>query len=224
MTLKEAQRGLVFVLIGPGGAGKNSLMRDVLARITSVTQLATATTRAIRTDEQQGREHLFVQPDEFKRMIDANELLEWQEVTPGKFYGIPRASVEDKLVIGAALIADIDIYGAQKLRNAYPDDTVLIFITVPGNTIDEQLAVLRERMGNEDRNEKESLIQQRLQRARDLELAFADQCDYVIVNDEQEQAANRLFDIMMEKLQARHLVEQNTLAEHATQNPHEETV
>jgi guanylate kinase len=184
--------GLLFVLIGPGGAGKNMLLDAIKDRYKSISQLATATTRPRRENEVQGRERVFVDEAEFRRMIRDGELLEYQEVTPGRFYGIPRASVENKIYNGENLIADIDMYGAEVLREKYPDETVLIFVTVPGDTIDEKLAVLRQRMtGRQDdelSDEDRKRINQRLTRARTIELPFAEKCDYVIINDDRDEA------------------------------------
>lgn len=188
--------GNLFVLVGPGGAGKNALMRGVIDRVEDLKQLATATTRARRENEQHGREHLFVSLEEFQRMIRDGELLEWQEVTRNKFYGIPRSAVEDRLRTGHDLIADIDVLGARILRETYPQNTVLIFITVPGDTEEAILGVLRERMANPDRNENPALIEERIERARKLELPFAAECDHVIVNDDREAATQQLYEII----------------------------
>lgn len=200
----ETPRGLLFVMVGPGGTGKNTLMKRIMQRHPSITQLATATTREIRSDEVQGREHIFVSLERFREMIQNNELLEYQEVTPQRFYGIPRVSVDEKLSQGQHLIADIDVYGAKTLRKTYDRDTTLLFVTVPGETPAEQLDVLQERMvGRLEREptpEDEKYIQQRLERARTLELPFAEECDYVIVNDTLEHATERLDEIITAKL------------------------
>lgn len=200
----ENRTGLLFVLIGPGGAGKNMLLDAIKDRYESISQLATATTRPKRENEVQGRERLFVDADEFRRMIQDGELLEYQEVTPGRFYGIPRTSVENKIYHGDNLIADIDMYGAEVLREKYPDETVLVFVTVPGETIDEKLAVLRERMtGRQDAElsaEDRKRINQRLNRARTIELPFAAKCDHVIVNDDRDEAVAELSAVVNEEL------------------------
>ena len=193
---EQGPRGWLFILVGPGGAGKNTLMRTAIEHYGGLTQLATATTRPIRDGEQEGREHYFVSLERFKQMIANNDLLEHQEVTPGKFYGVPRDRVADNLNAGRFIIADIDVIGAEKVQAAFPQDVVLIFITVPGDSIEEKLAVLRERMSNEDRNEDEKLIRDRLQRAQDIEFKFAQKCDHVIVNDDVSRAEQELIDII----------------------------
>ena len=182
MTLSENLPGVIFVIVGPGGAGKNAIMKAVMSANPAIRQLPTATTRPMRADEKQGREHLFVSEQRFRSMLINNELLEHQEVTPGKFYGIPRRTVEDALTAGAARIADIEVLGAIELAAAYPRNVVQIFVTVPGAAIDQRLAVLEERM--RERADEATDIDQRLVRARMLELPYQTHCDYVVVNDD----------------------------------------
>lgn len=193
--ISDTQRGQLFVLIGPGGAGKNAIMHIALEQVDNLRQLATATTRPRRNGEVEGQHHLFVSLETFQDMLQNGQLLEHEEVTPGRFYGIPRASVEDNLNAGRNLIADIDVNGARVLRSTYPDDATLIFITVPGQTADDMLNVLRQRM-TERNSEGPQVIQQRLDRARDVELPFLTQADYVIVNDDITQAVADLIEII----------------------------
>lgn len=200
MVVSEDKRGLLFVLVGPGGAGKNALMREMLQRFGNLDKLVTATTRARRPHEREGYDHYFVTPDEFRRKINAGDLLEHQEVTRDKFYGILRAPVEKALNAGEDLIADIDVLGAKVLKHTYPDDVILIFVTVPGETAEERLNILEERMNHAERIESPDVIQQRLIRARELELPFAEQCDYLIVNGDyqMDKAADELARIIQE--------------------------
>lgn len=182
MILSESLPGVIFVMIGPGGAGKNAIMKSIMAAFPPIRQLATATTRSMRADERQGREHLFVTESKFRSMIDNDELLEHQEVTAGKFYGIPRRTVAASLAAGAARIADIEVLGAIALASAYPANVVQIFVTVPGDDIPEQLSLLQERM--RARADEATDIDQRLERARTLELPYQGRCDYIVVNDD----------------------------------------
>jgi len=206
MMIGEKQRGLLFVMVGPGGTGKNTLMNQVMEQ-QPLTQLATATTRPIRSNEVEGREHHFVTTERFREMIAGGELLEYQEVTPDRFYGIPREGVEDPLKQGKSLIADIDVYGAKILRKTYPDDVVLVFVTVPGDTLEEQLQTLRNRMIQRLEREPTAAdldrIAQRLERARTLELPFASECDHILVNDDLEATAQQLEAIIRERLKQR---------------------
>lgn len=196
MTDTQHSKGLVFTLVGPGGAGKNALMKGVLKRLDDLKQLATATTRPAREEELHGREHLFVSKDEFERMIAEGELLEWQEVTADKFYGIPR-SIKNSIDAGQDLIADIEVRGARILREAFPDAVRLIFITVPGDTDEERLAELEQRMLKRDENTPDD-IAARMKRARELELPFAPECDEIIINDDLERAGQELYELIVQ--------------------------
>ena len=205
MRACEKLTGVIFVMIGPGGAGKNAIMKALMSDFSMIRQLPTATTRQMRGDEAQGREHLFVSPDEFKRMMECDELLEYQEVTPGKFYGIPRQTVACSLAAGAALIADIDVLGAKVLAQAFGDHVVQIYISVPGANIPKKLEVLRERML--DRADPNTDIEERLERAKTLELPYQEECDYVVVNDDFSQAIGCARVIVKRELIARGLLD-----------------
>ena len=208
MSSSKKLPGVIFVMIGPGGAGKNAIMKALMAENRLIRQLATATTRQMRADEAQGREHLFVSGERFEQMIETGELLEFQEVTPGKFYGIPRQSVGDSLAAGEILIADIEVLGAEALAAAYADNVVQIYITVPGADMAEQLELLQRRM--QERADPYTDIDQRLQRAAALELPYQRQCDYVVVNDNLAAAIERTSSIIHQELDARHLAETAT--------------
>lgn len=203
MASAENLPGIIFVIIGPGGAGKNAIMKAVIAAIPALKQLATATTRPMRADEQQGREHVFVSAQRFQEMISHNELLEHQEVTPGKRYGIPRRAVLEALTAGAARIADIEVLGAIELAAAFPQNVVQVFVTVPGGDIAQQMTLLEERMRG--RADEATDIEQRLERARTLELPYQTHCDYIVVNDDLAQAIEATAAIVRREMVERQL-------------------
>lgn len=203
MKRSENLPGVIFVMIGPGGAGKNAIMKAIISVFPAIEQLATATTRPMRADETQGREHLFVNERAFRKMIGDNDLLEHQEVTPGKLYGIPRRTVEEVLTAGAVRIADIEVLGAIKLAAAYPRNIVQLFVTVPGADSEAQLALLEERMRT--RADEATDIEQRLERARRLELPYRNRCDYIVVNDDLGRAIERTSAIIRGELVERQL-------------------
>lgn len=205
MSASESLPGVIFVMIGPGGAGKNAIMRAIIAGSPSVRQLPTATTRPMRPDEKQGREHHFVSLETFRKMLSDGQLLEHQEVTPGKFYGIPRQLVVDCLRAGKARIADIEVLGAQKLAAAFPQNVVQIFVTVPGAKMAAQLTVLEERMRL--RADAITDIDSRLQRAAEIELPYQSRCDHIVVNDRLSSAIEATRRIIDRELAARRLQE-----------------
>src|SRR5579859_8078683 len=111
--------GLLIVLVGPTGAGKNTLMQRAIEALPPLRQMPTMTTRPPREGEQHGREHWFVSTEEFQRLLATNALLEHQEVLPGRFYGVPRQPLDEALTHHREwLIADIDVKGAASLRAA----------------------------------------------------------------------------------------------------------
>jgi guanylate kinase len=180
----ETLPGLLFVLVGPGGAGKNTVMKAALTELDSLRQLATATTRAPRPEEQHGQQHLFINSDHFKTLIAEQELIEWQEVTADRYYGVPRSPVERALRAGEDLIADIDVFGATSLRLLYPDNVILIFIQPPS------IEVLEARMRERNAESKE-VIAERIKRAK-MEMRYIPLCDYVITNDKIDSAQHTL--------------------------------
>lgn len=181
-------QGTLFILVGPSGAGKNTLMKRVQARLGDLPQLATVTTRAIRPGEQEGREHRFVSHDEFQRLIQQNALLEYQQVHMNDLYGTPRATVEDAIRADRDLIADIEFLGADQVYQAFPDHTVLIFVTP------SRLDLLAERIQKRGDISPE-VLQNRLHRAR-FEMTFALRCHYLVLNDELAPATTQLWQII----------------------------
>jgi len=192
--------GAIFLLVGPGGVGKNTLMQQVLPQFEDVQQVPTATTRAIRPGEMEGREHYFIDQPTFIQWRDSNQLAEWEEVHPGKWYGVVRAPLESAFQDGTFLIADVEIAGAQKVKAAYPDNTILIFIAPPAEGDKDPLQVLEDRM--RARGEKEDGIATRIARAP-REMDFAQQCAYRITNDEIERAASELAQMLEYERQIR---------------------
>ncbi len=193
--------GILFTLVGPAGAGKNTVMKEALARVPGTRQFPTVTTRPQRAGETEGREHYFVDHAEFARMERAGELLESQD-NHGQWYGMPLRPLEIGLAEGAVFLADIDMRGAVSARQAFPENVVMVFIQPPS------LSALVERM-RERGTETEAQISKRLLRAP-LELEFARQCDYLIVNDTLDQAAHLLVSIIEAELSrraARHLAD-----------------
>jgi guanylate kinase len=171
----QRRLGLLFVLVGPPGVGKNTLMNNVLGRVENLRQLPTATTRARRSNEQHGREHLFVNRDEFQQLVETQALIERQgQEVHGELYGMPKAAIEEAIATEHDLIADIDIFGAANLRAIYPDNAVLIFIQP------ESIEDLKSQM--QARGETEAEIEKRMRRV-EMEMQYAALCDYLITNE-----------------------------------------
>jgi guanylate kinase len=179
--------GIFFILVAPAGAGKNRLIEAVVARVKDVHQLPTATTRAMRPGEEQGREHVFVSTEAFEQYVERGALLEHQLVHGVHYYGILREKIELALQRGEVVIADIELKGARAAREAYAENVVTVFVQPPS------VSSLVERMRM--RKEQDAEIARRLLRAP-MELEFAAEADYVVVNDELEHAVTALIAVI----------------------------
>ena len=124
------KRGILIVVSGFSGAGKGTLMKELLSRYPEDYALSiSATTRSPREGEKNGREYFFKTKDEFEKMIAKGELIEYAKYVEN-YYGTPRSYVETKLAEGKDVILEIEIQGALKVKEAFPD-TLLLFVTPP---------------------------------------------------------------------------------------------
>ncbi len=170
-----ARRGLMFVLSSPSGAGKSTLARQLLAKEADVELSVSVTTRARRSSEIEGTHYHFVGQDEFERMAEHDELLEWASVH-GNFYGTPRKPVETALAAGRDVLFDIDWQGTDQIAERMADDLVRVFVLPPSM---RELKARLERRAEDD----QTTIARRLEGAR-LEIEQWSRYDYVIVNDD----------------------------------------
>jgi len=169
----------VIVLTAPSGAGKTTIAHRVLEEMPEMQFSVSATTRSPRPDETDGKDYHFLSVDQFRARIENDELLEYEEVYPDRFYGTLRSEVEAKSQDGPVLL-DIDVNGALNVKDLYGDDAFVIFVAPPSKE------VLRARLqgrGTED----EDALADRLARA-DRELDRADAFDGVVVNDDLDAA------------------------------------
>jgi guanylate kinase len=172
--------GKLFVLAGPSGVGKGSIVRELVARDPEGLSLSVSvTTRAPRPGEVDGVDYFFIDDDAFDRMIVAGELLESAEIV-GHRSGTPRGFVEDRLAAGRDVILEIDVVGASQIRAQVPG-SVLIFIEPP--SMEELERRLRGRG-----TETEERIRLRLETAA-WEMEQRDWFDHVVVNDELDRAS-----------------------------------
>jgi guanylate kinase len=182
-----ARRGLMFVLSSPSGAGKSTLARKLLESDDNMSLSVSATTRAARPSEVDGREYKFMTKEQFEDMADRNEFLEHAMVF-GNHYGTPRAPVEAMLIQGKDVLFDVDWQGARALRAAEPMDVVGIFILPPSMAELER----RLRARNED---SEEVIKKRMARSLD-EISHWEEYDYVLVNTLLEQTLTQIKQIL----------------------------
>lgn len=183
MTPKSLRRGLLLILSSPSGAGKSTLSRKLMAWDTTMRFSVSATTRAPRPGEQDGREYYFRARPEFERMVTAGEMLEHAEVF-GNLYGSPRAPVEAAMLAGTDIVFDIDWQGGQQIKQAMRDDVVSIFILPPS------IAELDRRLRSRGQDSDE-VIAGRMAKSRD-EISHWAEYDYVLVNEDLEATFEQL--------------------------------
>lgn len=174
-------KGHLFVVSGPSGAGKGTICQKLVEQ-TDVELSISMTTRNPRPLEKQGENYYFVTKEEFLQTIEENGLLEYAEVY-GNYYGTPKKLVMEKLNAGKDVILEIDIQGAMKVKQSYPGG-VFIFILPPSMT------ELRKRITGRG-SESEEAINMRLGETL-KEVSYIDKYDYCVVNGELEEAVNRV--------------------------------
>ena len=163
----------MLLISSPAGAGKTSLSRRLVADHSELILSISATTRAPRPGEEEGREYFFKTRDEFEAMIERGEFLEWATVN-GNYYGTPKQPVLEALEAGHDVLFDIDWQGAQQIAEKQPDDSVRVFILPPVWSDLERR--LRARAQDSD-----EVIEARLRLGRE-EIGHWTAYDYVIVN------------------------------------------
>lgn len=167
------------MVVAPSGVGKTSLTRRLVADHGDLHLSISATTRAPRPGEHDGRDYHFVSHEKFQEMIAADAFLEWAEVY-GNFYGSPKPPIMAALDRGESALFDIDFQGAMKVHRQAGADSVLVYILPPS------LAEMSRRLHARSQDSEE-VIHRRLARAKD-EVAAWEQFDYVILNDDFDKA------------------------------------
>ena len=180
------KKGILIVVSGFSGAGKGTIMKELLKRYDNYALSISATTRQPREGETDGREYFFKTADEFEKMIAKDELIEYARYVEN-YYGTPRAYVEEQLENGKDVILEIEIQGALKVKEKLPV-TLLLFVTPPSAAELEHRLVGR---GTETRE----VIASRMHRAKEEALGM-DRYDYLVVNDDLDQCVEEVHEII----------------------------
>lgn len=181
-------KGILIVVSGFSGSGKGTLMKELLKRYEEKYALSiSATTRRPREGEADGREYFFKTHDEFEKMIAKKELIEYAKYVDN-YYGTPKTYVDEQLSLGKDVILEIEIQGALKVKEQFPE-TLLLFVTPP------DVETLRNRLvgrGTETMDVIESRMAQAAREAEGME-----QYDYLIINDDLDTCVEEMHQIIL---------------------------
>ncbi|MBU3741349.1 MAG: guanylate kinase [Candidatus Kapabacteria bacterium] len=172
----------LIVLSAPSGAGKTTVAKHLLATFPILTFSVSATTRPMRPGEVNGKDYVFLSRDEFRRRIETDDLIEYEEIF-GNYYGTLRSMVQESIARGQFVVFDVDVKGALSLQRAFPDDTLLMFVAPP------DMQTLETRLRSR-KTESEEQLAMRLARA-EMEMGHRDDFDVVLVNRDLAQTLDR---------------------------------
>lgn len=176
------RKGCLIVVSGPSGTGKGTVCSALLAKHKEIAYSISATTRQPRTGEVDGVNYYFLAKNVFEKMIEDGELLEWAEVY-GNYYGTPLKKIQERLADGQDILLEIDTQGAMSVKEKFPDE-IYIYIMPPS------LKELERRLKTRGTDSAES-IERRLKSAAG-EMEIAERYNYIVVNEQVEQAVNQI--------------------------------
>ena len=185
--------GKLIIFSAPSGSGKSTIVQYLIAHCNvNFTFSVSATSRAPRGTEQHGVAYYFISTDEFRKKIEENAFVEYEEVYPDCFYGTLKSEVDKALAEGKTLLFDVDVKGGLNIKRQYGNRALAIFIQPP--SVDE----LRRRLVARATDSSE-MVEQRVSKA-EWEMQFASQFDVIIVNDNLEKAKTEATKIVMDFL------------------------
>jgi len=187
--------GKAIIFSAPSGSGKTTIVKNLLQHNPDLGFSISASTRDRRgRTEEHGKDYYFLTPTEFKKKIDNDEFIEWEEVYEGNFYGTLKSEIERIWALGKNVIFDVDVKGGINLKKYFDRKALAIFVKVPS------LATLKERLSDRGTESFESLSR-RLFKA-EFEMTFQDEFDVVLENETLEKSLNdaqRLYDRFTKK-------------------------
>lgn len=181
-------KGKLVIISAPSGAGKTTIVRHLLSKEFKLEFSISATTRAPRGRERDGRDYYFLTVDEFRRRIDAGEFIEWEEVYKDQLYGTLKSEIERIWKKGNHVLFDVDVRGGVNLKKIFANDAVSIFIMPP--SLDELERRLTKRA-----TDAPAKIRMRLAKAAE-EMKLADRFDKIVINKDLNKAVNEVYNIV----------------------------
>ena len=180
----------VIIFSAPSGSGKTTIINYLLQQNLPLQFAITATSRAPRGEEKEGVEYYFLSPQAFKKKIEDNEFIEYEEVYKDTFYGSLKSEVERIIANGNHVIFDVDVAGGLRIKKSYAEKALSIFILPPS------IETLHTRLHTRG-TDTPDMIERRLAKAQS-EIAFASEFDVVILNDELEKARVETFQVVQQ--------------------------
>lgn len=185
----KRKQGKLIIISAPSGSGKSTIIGRIMKdESLKLAFSVSATTRPRRGTEVHGVDYYYMTPDEFRHMIDNDELVEYQEVYEGRFYGTPKSEVERITADGHNVVLDLDVLGGVNVKKMYGKRALSIFIQPPS------VEVLRERLLKRGTDSMED-IQNRLDKAT-FEISIGPQFDHTVVNDDLDTAVNEVHQLI----------------------------
>lgn len=186
--------GKLIVFSAPSGSGKTTIVRHLLAQTELNLDFSiSATSREKRGIEIDGKDYHFISAEDFKKHIEKDEFLEWEEVYHNNFYGTLKSELERIWAKGKHAIFDIDVIGGLRIKRKYPNQTLAIFVKPP--SLEEMEKRLRKR-----NTESEEKILERTDKAK-REMKFAKNFDIILINDDLDEAKGKAYEIVQNFIQ-----------------------
>lgn len=182
----------LIIVSAPSGSGKTTLVKHLLFMFPTLSFSISATSRKMRAGETDGVDYYFITEEEFRKKIDEGDMLEWQEVYPGSFYGSLKSEVERMLEQGHDVIFDVDVVGGLNIKKEFGDRALALFIQPPS------IELIEERLNCRNTDSPET-IKKRVEKAA-LELSYANKFDHVIINDNLDKAKEEIVKVAVKFL------------------------
>jgi guanylate kinase len=189
LSLGNDMAGKLVIISAPSGAGKTTIVKHLLESGLKLSFSVSATTRPLRGDEKDGKDYFFISVEEFKKRINNNEFVEWEEVYKDVFYGTLKSELDRIWASGYNVLFDVDVEGGITLKKKFGTDSIAIFIMPP--SVEE----LENRLVKRGTDSKEK-IRVRVEKAAD-ELKLADQFDKIIVNHQLAVAKEEAYNLVL---------------------------
>ena len=184
--------GKLIIFSAPSGSGKTTIVKHLLQQIPTLGFSVSATTRSQRAGEADGKDYYFLSQQDFKEKIDSGEMIEWEEVYQGTYYGTLSTEIERLWEKGKQVLFDVDVQGGLSIKKKYGEKALSIFVKVPS------IEVLEQRLRSRGTDSEES-IKTRLQKVQ-FEMGFQDDFDVVLINDNLQDAQKRAVELVQEFL------------------------